>query len=107
MSRRGKHLEIVSLDEIQRAFERPPWNKYGPIITPGQLAEIVGRSRSTIYHWLRLGRLDGTFRSRGKGHLLWRNKAIEKILNGPNWAGNGEKDHEEDPSKRPRAHPGR
>ncbi len=106
MSRRGKNREILSLDEIHRAFERPPWDRFGPIVTPEQLAEITGRSKSTIYLWIGKGRLKGAIRKRGKGVLVWRDRAIHHLFNDPAWQPSGEKDHEEDPPKRPRAHPG-
>ncbi|MHC4180703.1 MAG: helix-turn-helix transcriptional regulator [Planctomycetota bacterium] len=93
MSKRGRHGEIVPLDDIRRAFDRPPWDKYGPIITPEQLAEITGRSRSTVYQWIQQGRMAGSLRRRGKGYLLWRDKAIHVLFNAPAWEPDGEKDH--------------
>ena len=93
MSQRGKARQILQLDEIRRAFERPPWNKYGPMISPEEMAEITGRSRSTIYLWIEAGRLNGAVRRRGKGILIWRDKAIGLLFNGPEWRSHGENQH--------------
>ena len=90
MPQRVKKHEIVSPDDIAAAFARPPWDKYGPIVTPEQLAKIAGRSRSTVYQWLQQGRLDGALRRRGKGVLIWRDKAIYLLFNGPNWGPTGD-----------------
>jgi predicted DNA-binding transcriptional regulator AlpA len=90
MPRRVKEHEIVSPDEIAAAFAQPPWGGYAPIVAPEQLAEITGRSRSTIYQWIQQGRLDGALRRRGKGILIWRDKAISLLFNGPDWGPDGD-----------------
>jgi excisionase family DNA binding protein len=93
MSGSRRHSEIVPLEEIRRAFDQPPWNKFGPIINIEQLAEITGRSRSTIYEWIRQGRLNGALRRRGKGYLIWRDKALALLFNSPKWGQDGETEH--------------
>jgi excisionase family DNA binding protein len=62
--------------------------RFPPILTVPQLAELLQRSRKTIYCWIEKGRLDGTFRKRGKGHLLWRDRVLDRVFNGPEWESN-------------------
>lgn len=59
---------------------------YGEIVSPEQLREILGlKSRKTIDCWIAAGRLDGCVRKRGKHNLIVRDKALERIFNGPDW----------------------
>ncbi len=76
----------LSRDEIATAFAGDSEFSAPPIISPKQLASILGLSRSTIYLWIEDGRLDGCYRKRGKHVLLWRDRAIEIIFNGPEWS---------------------
>jgi excisionase family DNA binding protein len=55
------------------------------IMSPAQLAELLGLSVKTVYDWIAHGRLDGAFRKRGKHNLIWRDRALEIIFNGPEW----------------------
>jgi hypothetical protein len=71
----------LSRNEIARAFVGVP-----PILSPGQLASVLGMSVKTVYFWIADGRLDGVVRSRGKHCLIWRDRAIDLIFNGPNWS---------------------
>lgn len=58
--------------------------EYGDIISPEDLRQILGlKSRKTIYLWIADGRLDGCFRRRGKHHLIVRQRALDRIFNGP------------------------
>ena len=59
--------------------------RFPPILTVPQLAELLQRSPKTIYCWIERGRPDGAFRKRGKGHLLWRDRALDRVFNGPEW----------------------
>lgn len=72
--------------EIAAAFDSEDLRRrFPPILTVRQLAELLQRSPKTIYHWIDKGRLDGTFRKRGKAHLLWRDRALDRVFNGPEW----------------------
>jgi excisionase family DNA binding protein len=55
------------------------------IMSPAQFADVLGLSVKTIYDWIAQGRLDGAFRKRGKHNLIWRDRALEIIFNGPEW----------------------
>lgn len=73
-------LKPLTKDEIRAAL-----GDYPPIITPAQLAEITGISRSTVYQWIAQDRLKGALRRRGKHVLIWRDRAVELLFNGPRW----------------------
>lgn len=70
--------EAFSIEEMRRDFP--------PVIQPLQLARLLGISVKTVYFWAAAGRLDGSFRKRGKHLLFWRDRAIDLIFNGPEWA---------------------
>ena len=80
----SKRNRPLTRDEIRLAFEGDG-GKYGPILSPADLAEILHLSVKTIYEWIAKGRLDGAFRKRGKHDLIWRDRALEILLNGPEW----------------------
>lgn len=82
MSTRQRKL---SKDEIQLAFANGPGVQFPPILSVVQLAAILQRSEKTVYEWIAKGRLDGAFRKRGKHHLIWRDRALEILFNGPDW----------------------
>ena len=75
----------ISREELRRPFQEMSGASSKPILSPQELAEIVGLSKKTIYAWISSGRLDGCFRKRGKHNLIWRDKALERIFNGPDW----------------------
>lgn len=81
-----QHRTRISRDEIAAVFGRDSEFSAPPIISPKQLASILGLSRKTIYLWIEAGRLNGAFRKRGKHILLWRDRAIEIIFNGSEWS---------------------
>ena len=81
MSTRQRKL---SKDEIRAAFAAD-CNLAPSILAPAQLAALLGLSVKTIYEWLTAGRLDGTFRKRGKHILIWRDRALDLLFNGPDW----------------------
>ena len=88
MARSGKKsrgLRPLTKEEILAAFQDAPWNRFGPFLTPQQLGELIGVPRATIYFWIAQGRLDGAVRKRGKHWLIWRDRAIAILLDGPNW----------------------
>jgi excisionase family DNA binding protein len=75
----------LSKDEIDRAFAASSDSKTGPILSTQQLAELLNLSVKTIYEWIAKGRLDGAFRKRGKHNLIWRDRALKVLFNGPEW----------------------
>lgn len=82
---RGKNPRL-DLTEIARPFVGELAERFPPILSPTQLAELLGMSPKTLYEWLSKGRLDGAYRKRGKRILLWRDRALEMIFNGKEWS---------------------
>jgi excisionase family DNA binding protein len=72
-------------DEIRQAFAEGSAALVPVILSPDQLAELLGLSVKTVYQWIAAGRLDGAYRKRGKHVLLWRDRAIDVLFNGPEW----------------------
>jgi excisionase family DNA binding protein len=72
-------------DEIARAFQGPAAEQFPIILSPTQLAQLLGLSPKTVYEWISRGRLDGAFRKRGKHVLIWRDRAIDILFNGKEW----------------------
>lgn len=75
----------LSKPEIQQAFADGAGAQFPPILTVVQLASLLQVSKKTLYEWLAKGRLDGSFRKRGKHVLVWRDRALDLLLNGPDW----------------------
>lgn len=80
----------LSKEEIAKAFGGESGTQCRAIISPAELAEILGVSVKTVYFWIAAGRLDGTFRKRGKHNLILKDRAIAQIFNGPEWTTNDE-----------------
>jgi hypothetical protein len=72
--------------EIQSAFSQGPGADVPVIVSPAQLGGLAGVPTKTVYEWLAKGRLDGAFRRRGKHVLIWRDRAIDILFNGRDWA---------------------
>jgi excisionase family DNA binding protein len=72
----------ITSDEIQIAFNEEAIRlAYPPILSPEQLAQLLGVSRSTIYLWIAQGRFRGAVTRIGKHTRIWRNRAIERLFN--------------------------
>ena len=80
-----KNRPKLNSDEIKAAFSGPNGDSVPPILSPNQLANVMGLSVKTVYEWIGKGRLNGAFRKRGKHVLIWRDRAIDLFFNGPEW----------------------
>lgn len=76
----------LSAEELARPFAGEWGERFPPILSPQQLAELLGLSVKTIYEWMAKSRLDGAYRKRGKHALIWRDRALDMILNGKEWS---------------------
>ena len=81
----SKRKPTVSPSEIAKAFADGTGAQFPPIMTVDQLAALLQISRKTVYEWAEKGRLDGAFRKRGKHILIWRDRALDILFNGPQW----------------------
>jgi hypothetical protein len=79
------HVTKLSKAEIQQAFADGSGAQFPPILNVVQLAALLTLSPKTIYEWIAKGRLDGAFRKRGKHDLIWRDRALDLLFNGPEW----------------------
>lgn len=66
-------------------LSKSDWSDRDTIISPSQLADLLGLTVKTIYEWVARGRLDGACRKRGKHLLIMRDLALQLIFNGPEW----------------------
>ena len=82
----GSRSTRLSQQEIRHAFADGAAAEVPVILSPQQLAGLLGLSVRTVYEWIAKGRLDGAFRKRGKHILIWRDKVIDVIFNGKEWA---------------------
>jgi excisionase family DNA binding protein len=73
-------------DEIRAAFATGAGPPIPPILSPAQLADLIGISVKTVYAWIAAGRLDGCFRKRGKHVLIWRDRAVAELFDGATWS---------------------
>jgi len=79
----------LSKEEIARPFSGATGFPCPVIVSPVQLASLLGLSVKTVYEWIAKGRLDGAFRKRGKHVLIWRDRAIDLLFNGKEWINDG------------------
>jgi excisionase family DNA binding protein len=79
-----RSLQKLSKEEIRAAFAESDV-RWSPSLRPAELAQLLGVPDKTVYLWIELGRLEGAFRKRGKHILIWRDRAIELLFNGPEW----------------------
>jgi excisionase family DNA binding protein len=75
----------LSRNEIRQAFAGGDAQMIPEVLSPAELARLIGKSVKTVYAWIAMGRLDGAFRKRGKHVLLWRDRVVDLLFNGPEW----------------------
>lgn len=80
-----KRKPTLTKDELQRPFEGPEGRRFRPVMSPAEFADLCGLSLKTVYQWIADGRLDAALRKRGKHNLIWRDKALDLLFNGPDW----------------------
>lgn len=73
--------------ELRKPFEGKLGDEFPVILSPTELAKLLGlKSRKTVDGWIAAGRLNGCFRKRGKHNLIWRDKVLDRLFNGPEWS---------------------
>jgi hypothetical protein len=72
-------------EEIAAPFTGAWGERFPPCLTRKQVAELLGKSVKVIDFWKAKGRLDSTFRKRGKHLFFWRDRILDVIYNGKDW----------------------
>lgn len=68
--------------EISTAFSSGEWaEKYPPILTLDQAAQLLGVPKDTIYGWRSRGLLRGCCRKIGKHLRFFRDRLIKQLFN--------------------------
>ena len=70
----------LTIEDIERDFGHLP-----PILSLEALAEVLGRSKYTLYHWSSQGLLEGTYRKRGGCLYFLRTKVLLHVFNEREW----------------------
>lgn len=79
-----QHDESLGLTkaEVAAAFAHDVWaDKFPPILTLEQAAELVQVPRGTVYSWRSQGLLKGCCRRVGKHLRFFRDRLILKLMN--------------------------
>lgn len=72
----------LTKDEVAVAFSSPAWaEKYPPILTVAQAAELLSVPKSTIYDWSSRRLLTSCSRRVGKHLRIWRDRLIAHLFN--------------------------
>jgi hypothetical protein len=72
----------LTAQEIQRAFEHHVWaEKFPPVLSVAQAAELAQVPIGTLYTWSSQGRLQSCAARAGKHLRIWRDGFIETIFN--------------------------
>lgn len=67
--------------ELNEAFADPLWaEKFPPILTVDQAAEMLQVHKSTLYQWSSAGRLQGCACRAGKHLRILRNRLIQQLI---------------------------
>jgi len=77
----GKSLKITD-KEIASSFADSHWaDRFPPILTVDQAAELAAVPKGTIYEWSSCGRLKGCARKVGKYLRIFRDRFIKQMFN--------------------------
>ncbi len=77
---------LLTPEEIRCPFEGGRADGAPPVLTVPEAAALLQVGVGTLRDWLLKGRLDGTYRKRGKRLFFWRDKLLDRVFNGPEWA---------------------
>lgn len=81
MDHQNENLKLTA-KELATAFSDPVWSqKYPPLMSIEQAAEMLQISKDTIYDWRSRGLLKGCCRKVGKHLRFFRDRLIQKLMN--------------------------
>jgi excisionase family DNA binding protein len=73
----------ISSTEISTAFESPIWaEKFPPILSVDQAAQLLQVPKGTIYDWSSRGRLENCSFPAGRYLRFWRDRLVLQLFNG-------------------------
>jgi hypothetical protein len=75
----------IPSDELVASVNGSWADRFPPVLTANQLAEILAVSVKTIYFWKSKNRFAGACRKRGKHLRFRRDKALKLFFDGPEW----------------------
>ena len=77
MKRTDDNTGPLTLEEIGAAFDSGPWaERFPPILTVEQAAELAGVPVGTIYDWSSREQLSSCAAKRGKRLRIWRDAFV-------------------------------
>ena len=83
-SRDKLKLNKTSVEGLE-LFDNWAADKWPPVLTVDQAAELLHVSKSTLYEWHSRGRLKGCCRRRGKHLRFLRNRLIQTFFFEEDW----------------------
>ena len=81
MANPSENLKLTA-KELAAAFSDPIWSqKYPPLMSIEQAADMLQISKDTIYDWRSRGLLQGCCRKVGKHLRFFRDRLVQKLMN--------------------------
>lgn len=81
MAAKDESLKLTA-KELEAAFSDPSWaEKFPPVMTLEQAAELLQVPKGTLYDWRSRGLLKGCCRRVGKHLRFFRERLISKVMN--------------------------
>ena len=81
MSRKDVGLALTA-KEVAATFDAVNWaNRFPPVLSVDQAAELLQVPKSTIYDWSSRGLLRGCGRRAGKHLRIFRDRLLQKVFN--------------------------
>lgn len=78
----GKHTLRISKEEIAAAFAAGDWaNRFPPILTVDQAADLLSVPKATLYAWNSQGKLKGCCQKLGKHLRFSRDRLVQTVMN--------------------------
>ena len=78
----GSDALRITKEEIAAAFAVGEWaNRFPPILTVDQAAELLSIPKATLYSWKSQGKLKGCCQKLGKHLRFYRDRLIQTVMN--------------------------
>jgi len=78
----GKNVLRITKEEIASSFATGDWgNRFPPMLTVDQAAELLSVPKATLYAWKSQGKLKGCCQKLGKHLRFFRDRLIQTVMN--------------------------